>query len=128
MKPFCEIIVHMILPGIRALLAKELMETHQLTQEQTATKLGVSQAAVSQYRRELRGSRVKLLQKDKKILEQINNLAAFLINENADSPKILSEVCSICRAVREQKLICPAHKSAMPGLKSCTSCESCQGC
>jgi len=113
---------------MRALIAKELMETHGLTQEQTASKLGVSQAAVSQYRRELRGSRVKLLQKDKKILEQINNLAAFLVNESADSPKILGEVCSICRAVREKKLICSAHKSAMPSLKNCTSCDSCQGC
>ena len=71
MKPFCEIIVQMILPGIRALVAKELMETHGLTQEQTADKLGVSQAAVSQYRRELRGSRIKLLQRDKKVMTQI---------------------------------------------------------
>jgi len=128
MKPFCEIIVQMILPGIRALVAKELMETHGLTQEQTADKLGVSQAAVSQYRRELRGSRIKLLQRDKKVMTQITELANFLIDENSTSPKVLGRVCDICKSVRNDGLICSMHKSAMPSLKNCTSCEECSGC
>jgi len=128
MKPFCEIIVQLILPGIRALVAKELMEAHDLTQEQTADKLGVSQAAVSQYRRELRGSKVKLLQRDKKVMKQITELANFLVDEDATSPKVLGKVCDICRSVRNDKLICSYHKTVMPSLEACTSCESCGGC
>jgi len=113
----------MILPGIRALLAKELMDTHNLTQQQTATKLDVSQAAISQYRRELRGSRVKILQKDKEAITEIQSLAAKLASNEIDSVAALGEVCMICKIVRKQNLICSIHRSSMPSLKKCEMCK-----
>ena len=93
MKPFCEVIVQDILPALRALIAKELMTTHKMTQQEVAKKLGISQAAVSQYRREMRGFKIKLLQKDKEILENIEDIAARISSGDLDTISASEECC-----------------------------------
>jgi len=49
MKPFCEIIVAKILPAMRAIITKELMQTYGFNQTEVAQKLGITQPAISQY-------------------------------------------------------------------------------
>jgi uncharacterized protein len=45
----CEIIGKYVLPVFRSLIAKELINTHKLTQVEAAQRLGTTQAAISQY-------------------------------------------------------------------------------
>ena len=59
MKPYCETVSKLLLPTIRALIARNLMENHKMTQQEAAAKLCVTQSAISQYRRNLRGSKNK---------------------------------------------------------------------
>jgi predicted transcriptional regulator len=47
--PRCETIGKYVLPIFRSLVAKELVKTYNLTQLETAKKLGTTQAAISQY-------------------------------------------------------------------------------
>jgi predicted transcriptional regulator len=45
----CEAISKYVLPVFRALVAKELVNTYNLTQTDAAKKIGTTQAAISQY-------------------------------------------------------------------------------
>ncbi len=45
----CETVGKYVLPIFRALVAKELVGTHHLTQVEVAQELGTTQAAISQY-------------------------------------------------------------------------------
>ncbi len=45
----CETVGKYVLPIFRALVAKELVGVHHLTQVEVAQKLGTTQAAISQY-------------------------------------------------------------------------------
>jgi predicted transcriptional regulator len=44
----CETVGKKVLPVFRSLIAKELMNTYNLTQVKAAQKLGTTQAAISQ--------------------------------------------------------------------------------
>lgn len=45
----CETVGKYVLPVFRSLVAKELVNSHNLTQIEAAQKLGTTQAAISQY-------------------------------------------------------------------------------
>lgn len=122
MRPYCETVVQFILPTLRALIAKELMEKHNLTQQDAAKKLGISQAAISQYRRELRGFRTKILQKNKKINDEIENFASKLVSEGLNHTSTMKDFCSICKNIRRKRLICDLHTESAPNLEKCTIC------
>jgi hypothetical protein len=109
MKPFCETIVQAILPAIRAMVAKELMEKYKLTQQETAGRLGISQAAISQYRRDIRGFKVKFLQKDKDVLNQIENFSSRIAKDNLNFSELHEELCTLCKMIRKKRIICEAH-------------------
>lgn len=105
MQMICEIAVRSILPSIRAALAHELIAKHDMTQAQVAAKLGVTQAAISQYRQGLRG-KTKNIQKEPQIASEIEQLANELVNDSLDSQKM----CSICAKIRAVKGLgnCPS--------------------
>ena len=122
MKPYCEVTAQIILPAIRALVAKNLMEKYKLNQQETASKLGVTQAAISQYRRDLRGSRMRILEKDKNIVEEIERFTDRMISEEFNSISAMEAFCNICKTIRNKKLVCDIHMKSFPELKECKIC------
>src|SRR5260370_27282248 len=56
----CEVASKSVIPALRALVARELIEEYGLKQEQVATKLGGTQAAVSKYQHQVRGEAVEI--------------------------------------------------------------------
>jgi hypothetical protein len=120
MKPPCEIIVQDILPALRALLAEQLMQ-QGLSQAEAAEKLGLTQAAVSQYQRKLRGSKARMLTMDRQIASEIRQLAAQ-IAANSDKISSLRQACAICRSLRQREQLCELHKEKVPALASCKIC------
>jgi len=109
MKPFCEVVVADVLPVVRAMITKELMDTHGLNQVETARRLGVTQPAVSQYRSKLRGRGAKMLLSNKKIATLIKNLAKDIAKGNMKPQRMHEELCNICRSIRKEKIICKLH-------------------
>ena len=122
MKPFCEIVVQDVLPAVRALVAKELMEKYKMTQTDVAKKLGVTQAAVSQYSRHLRGYKVKALVKDNSVKKEIEKLAKSVASGEMDAIIAMKELCLICSLIRKRKIICNIHKNSSACLENCTLC------
>ncbi|MFH7860926.1 MAG: transcriptional regulator [Candidatus Aenigmatarchaeota archaeon] len=125
MKPFCEIIVSSVLPSIRSLIAKELITNYNLTQEEAAKFLGLTQAAISQYYRESRGTKVKLLENNRKVIRMVKELGKKIVEERIDVIKIQKEFCRICKEVRKEKIICKLHKDIYPSITSCKECPIC---
>ena len=120
MKPLCEIVVKEVLPGLRASLANKLLQKG-LTQTEVAKILGVTQGAVSQYMRSIRG-RQSLLIKEKEIDNKINELANSIIN-SPDQAKIMIEFCNICKLMRKKKMLCSRHKEMFPFISDCSICH-----
>lgn len=104
MKSHCEIVSQTVLPAIRALLAMELMEKHNLTQGNIALKLGVSQAAISQYTRAIRGSKTKSIHNDENIKKQIQKLAGRIASGEINHTNGSEEMCVLCKLIRENKI------------------------
>ncbi len=124
MKPFCEIIVSDILPAMRAVLADKLSKTYGLSQTQISKKLGITQPAVSQYKRELRGQKAKIILSNKKTMELIKKLAhdIALDEKDIDSKHLHKRMCSICKRIREEGLVCKLHEGAWPSMGPCKIC------
>ncbi|MCK5289432.1 MAG: helix-turn-helix domain-containing protein [Candidatus Aenigmarchaeota archaeon] len=120
MKPFCEVMVKNIFPAIRALLAKELMENLNHTQNETAELMGVTQPAISQYCREMRGKKVAILKGNEAVFSLISDSASSLAKKGRQDN--LGIMCSICREIRNQGLLCKLHKEIVPALKNCDIC------
>jgi len=120
-KHFAEVIVQDILPAVRALVAKQLVEKHNLTQQVAAGKIGVTQAAVSQYNRELRGWKVKFLSKDDLIMKEVSALSVMVAQSGLHSKDALKQLSSICRLVKERHF--SAAEEMYPGLELCEPVE-----
>jgi predicted transcriptional regulator len=122
MKPFCEAVVSEILPAVRAMVATKLVTDYGFSQTQAARKMGVSQPAISQYKRNLRGARTDVFEKYPQIAELAGGIAARMASGRSDdsSPTLL--FCEICRKVRLSGLGCEVHRSMDGSLSGCNIC------
>ncbi|MCK5234175.1 MAG: hypothetical protein KAJ91_05135, partial [Candidatus Aenigmarchaeota archaeon] len=120
MRPFCEIMVQDIFPTVRALIAKELTCNLGHTQREAAARMGVTQPAISQYGKELRGRKAEILEADKRVQDSIKDAARTLTQ--VSSPYEVSTMCNICKEIRGSGAICGLHKAGIPELKNCTVC------
>lgn len=88
-----------ILPSIRAEVARELVLTHKLSQLEVSRMLGVSQPAVSQYVRQLRGTKTKY---DGAVRQEIRILCEkFVGGKGID---LENELLNICKFVAENRI------------------------
>ena len=111
-----EIEVWYILPLIRKELAKALLN-YNLTQKEIASKLGLTEAAVSQYINEKRASLINL---DNNIKEAIEKSAKKMTRQNAN---IIKEIGLISDILRKNKTICKIHIENDKSLKKdCNLC------
>jgi predicted transcriptional regulator len=122
MKPVCEVMVMEVLPGIRAMVARKLVEKHGLSQKAAAERLGTTQPAISQYKREIRGSKIKSLESSPRLIEMIDSLASRTAGGKLSQEEISSEFCSVCRFMRTSGLVCEFHRRMYPSLENCTIC------
>ena len=111
-----------ILPGIRAMVARKLVEKHGMSQKAAADRLGTTQPAISQYKRELRGSGLMSLSENPGLSEMIESIASRTASGKLDQEDISSEMCSVCRYMRKNGLACGFHRRMYPSLEGCTIC------
>lgn len=104
MKMPCEVIIWYVLPGIRREITKNLLK-NGLSQKEVAKKLGITDAAVSQYLSEKRG-RVEI--KNKKILAEIKKSAERIIA--GDESMMIEETCRICNLIKSSKTMPRIYK------------------
>jgi predicted transcriptional regulator len=94
----CEAIGKFVLPVFRALVAKELVNIHHLTQVDAAKKLGTTQAAISQYvtsKRAIKGSE-QFTAMLPKIQAMAIETARHLAKNEANWAEATSDFCKLC--------------------------------
>ncbi len=124
MRPYCEIVVSELLPAIRAEITRELIEKHGFKQAEVSEELGITQPAVSQYRRRRRGSRYDLLSEDKKVRDLIKDICSQIGSHKIESREMHQRFCEICKTIRSRRLICNNHERAYPTIAPCNFCSS----
>ena len=120
----CEVAVKTLIPVIKALVAKDLTETHKLKQADIARLLGSTQPAISQY---LRGVRGKSLSLDgEEIEEVIHKISGALARGDAKRQDIMRDFCRACITSRKEGLICDLHRRFETDLDpdTCQLCKS----
>lgn len=91
----CEENVWYLLPLIRKEFAKSLITDHKLTQRKAAEKLGITEAAVSQYLSKKRGD---FKRPNPVIRQEIKKATKRIAEGNIEVMKI--ETCRICHLLR----------------------------
>lgn len=96
----CEEVVWYLLPLIRKEFAKSLIKDHGLTQRKAAEKIGITEAAVSQY---LSKKRVDLKVTDVKIRREIKESTKRIMIGDVQVMK--KETCRICNLLKSSGFI-----------------------
>jgi len=115
--------------NLKALVAKEMVKTHGLKQEEAAKLLGTTQPAISQYLHGVRGKALKL-EKNAKAMAIINNIANIQMESETPREKIMIEFCKVCALVRKEGMMCDLHRHLEPKLKieKCQLCKAVSNC
>jgi len=117
-----EIVVDRFLPTVRSMLAAELSD-RGFPQREIAARLGVSQAAVSQY---LAGER----RDEERFVEHprtqatVERIAAGFEAGTMDDYEALAELLELVRAFEDRGPICAIHEEEMPALAG-MGCDLC---
>ncbi len=109
----CEVGVKTVLPAVKAVMARTIVENHGLTEKQTANLLGLSQSAVSRYLGRERGNHLTL-ENTHQVKDLINQMVATLVKEPQNKTKVLELFCQTCITIRELGLMCPKCQQEMP--------------
>jgi predicted fused transcriptional regulator/phosphomethylpyrimidine kinase/predicted transcriptional regulator len=123
MRPPCEIVYKRLLPILRALVAQQLVELGW-TQEQIAKRLGITQAAVSNYLGILKRSEGQELLSTPKVLESAKRIASKIDESGLTIQGQISEVCDLCISLRCGGVTCQVHRAEVPEL-SAYGCQIC---
>ncbi|MGA2972645.1 MAG: helix-turn-helix domain-containing protein [Candidatus Bathyarchaeia archaeon] len=113
-----------VIPAIRALIVKRLVEDHGMTQQEAAKLLGVTQPAVSKYLHEKRGAAIRL-GGIKQIDQATSEIAEMVTSHKTEPIEVMSRIEAACDYVRRNRYMCDLHKKLEPGMDvdSCHVCE-----
>ena len=119
MKTVCEIVVNDVLPTLRAAVAKELIKNYNLNQSEVAKLLDVSQPAVSQYLRQLRGKTEMI--ENEAVAAHIKDLAGKLNSKQINAEDLCVNMCSIAKVIIDAGLLKDVN-----GIKKIDTCIVCK--
>ena len=122
-----EIEAKSLIPAIRSILARKLINDYGLKEELVAKVLGVTQAAISNYVRGTRGD-VDLISKlgsVDHVIAMIDDIARDLAGNKAYTPYTMSKFIELCNYMRYSLIICDAHHSLERNIdeKVCEQCK-----
>jgi uncharacterized protein len=120
----CEIGVKTVIPAVKAIMARSIVEKHGLNEKQTADILGLSQSAVSRYISRERGNLLNI-ETTGEIISLIEQMVTHLIKEPNNKTEILNLFCQTCTAIRKKGLMCDHCQKEMPKewVENCLFCR-----
>jgi predicted transcriptional regulator len=110
----CEVGVKTVLPAVKAIMARSIVEKHGYNEKQTANLLGLSQSAVSRYVGRERGTNLIAIENTQEVLTLIDQMIISLLKEPQDKNKVLELFCKTCTTIREKGLMCAKCQDEMP--------------
>lgn len=100
MDNFFELMSREVMPAIRALMAKKLID-NGFSQKESAERLGLTQPAISQYKRGMRGANIDSISRNPEVARMANGLAKRIATGQVTTREINLEMLDICRALIE---------------------------
>lgn len=116
-----------LIPAIRAILSKKLIQDYSLKEETVAKLLGITQAAVSNYIRGTRGdlSLVTKLENNFEVMKMISDITKDLSMNKAYAPSTMTKFIQLCNYMRYTFIICDVHRSIESNIDK-SICEQCE--
>ena len=123
MKIPCELVVWYVLPTIRKDIAKELVESHSMSQTEVAKKFGVTGAAISQYLRKKRGENLTIQESPNHAMysEAIKESAGRLASGETE---FADEMCRVCKIVKKMGVLAEIYKEQTGGEAPLCACDT----
>lgn len=120
----CEIAVKSLVPAIRSLIARELVQSYGLKQKDVARLLGVTQTAVSKYTRHVRGTVLKI-EEVEEVQPMIKEIVVSLANGRMSRYELAAKFCVACETIRRKGLMCELCKRTDPSIdiQQCFVCH-----
>ncbi len=115
-----EVEIWYVIPVLRKMLVSELKK-QGLKQNAIATKLGLTEAAISQYATDKRANSHLTAFESAELKSEISK-SAIKIASSSDSNVSNKEINRICAFMREKKILCEIHKKKNPNIKCCDVC------
>ena len=117
-----------LIPALRAILAKELAKKYHIREDKISQMLGVTQAAVSNYIRGVRGDPklIAKLMEEKQVVDMITEISGNLASDKAYTPSSLSKFIGLCNYIKSSLLICDIHHNLESNIDDevCKECEN----
>ncbi len=104
MRVLCEVVVSDILPTLRSLITRELVQNYKLSQIVISKKLGITQPAVSQYKSGIRGSKAKKIMGNKSIMGAVKKLSADIASKEFSPVDVHIRICQLSEKLIEEKI------------------------
>jgi hypothetical protein len=109
----CEVGVKTVLPAVKAIMARTIVEKHGLTEKDTANLLGLSQSAISRYKNRGRGNNLLEIEKTIEVQLLIEQMVTYLVKEPTRKHEIMGLFCQTCKVIREKGLMCDLCRKDM---------------
>jgi len=121
----CEVSVKTVLPAVKAIMARSIVEKHGYNEKQAADLLGLSQSAISRYVGRERGANLLAIESAQEVLTLIDEMVISLIKEPQNKSNVLELFCKTCIVVRQKGLLCPTCQEQMPKewAEQCSFCH-----
>jgi len=118
-------VVQYALPAFRSLVAKELIKKYYFSQTIAAEKLGITQAAISQYVCSKRGAKeVRRFESVPQIRLAATEVAKGLAEGSLSTMDTLLVFCRLCIDLRDHDVICHMHQSSISLPELCNVCQT----
>ena len=117
-----------LIPALRAILAKKLAANYDIREDEISRMLGVTQAAVSNYIRGIRGNPelIEKLLAEEQVVKMIADITDRLAAEKDYTQATLSKFIGLCNYIKTSLLICDIHHNLESNIddKICKECEN----
>ncbi len=96
MSVLCEVMARQIIPAVRVSVTKQLYNKHDLNQEEIATALGISQAAVSKYLSSRYTRDIRKLERDRTVKRISDEVVGHILRKKFNRSSFETIVCKFC--------------------------------
>ncbi|MCS6767444.1 MAG: helix-turn-helix domain-containing protein [Candidatus Nitrosocaldus sp.] len=116
-----------LIPAIRAIISRRLVNEYGMKEEDVARLLGITQAAVSNYIRGTRGDAelAKRLMSEPSVVRRIDEISKELATNRAFMPSTMAKYIGLLNYIRHSLLICDIHHAIEKIIDKdiCKACE-----
>lgn len=123
MKPPCTIVVLYLLPAMRTLIVRDLVERHGMRRIEASEKMELTPAAITQYLKGKRGmALLEEISRSRRAMELISEIAEALAREEINSENLIEKMCEACNEIRSQGILCKTHIKDYKKINECKIC------